>query len=560
MHSHKHIFIAAGILGLLSVAYVTDQRGQTGYTLTAKVEKITICHVPSNQTMEIPAQTLDSHLNHGDYIGPCIEASSAHSSAVSSLVFSSIHSSEVSVSSESSTTSISTYSSSAASSDSGKFVTLCHVSSNQTIQAPESAVSAHLSHGDYLGECASESSSESANDDMAVSEPEPINTGNAPEESPMPLVRGHGLREHAAALDLTLQLHGLHTNDTMHSYAFIHDDIYPESFASEVEASDWALKTHAAACSMYRYLERLRELRPGIDPGYVAWISQRLSTILKQDPNQIEAALLGFPYGDIYTSGFVLGIASEGCAANPYVTSVAWEKPAVDTLHGAAEGHGHVSIENETLRIEQVPADGEIIFSVMNGDEEFIDFGDSHTKEMHNLIIRDDLRYYTHIHAHRADDGLWHIPFEPPAPGTYWIYADFTDHENALHVLRFERTYEGEVGAYGLRRDDRMTKNAGKYTVELQPKEYDSGTLFILNIRDQYGHVPFLEKSDGNYGHGALLSANGDYIHTHPSPAGDAITFRISHLEEKFYRIFTQFWIQDQMHVVPFDWKPKHDH
>ena len=34
-----------------------------------KKEKVTICH--KGQTLEVPKQALQAHLNHGDTLGPC---------------------------------------------------------------------------------------------------------------------------------------------------------------------------------------------------------------------------------------------------------------------------------------------------------------------------------------------------------------------------------------------------------------------------------------------------------------------------------------------------------
>ncbi|OGJ53802.1 hypothetical protein A3D11_00435 [Candidatus Peribacteria bacterium RIFCSPHIGHO2_02_FULL_49_16] len=474
----------------------------------AEVDTITICHVPSNNTMDIPFLALEEHMAHGDYLGSCEH-------------------------------------------EGKEKVTICHVSNHTTMDLPSPALEEHMAHGDYLGICTN------------VTPEEPVTTGTdiaQPSADTPGIHRGRGLGEHAAVIHRVFQNYGLHEN-APYQYTFHHENIRPAAFVSAATSAEWTLKLHAACCSMFRYLKRLQTIRPSIRPGYIDWMTEQVATAVGEDPTPIKAALLGFAHTHPNASEFIRSITEEGCAANPYVSGVSATNLTREQIRQDAfrESKEHIHAEpaiSSPLTIKPHNETGaKIAFTVMDDEHVFTDYGISHTKELHLLVVRDDLRHFSHIHPHRDTAGMWHVPFTPPAGGMYWIYADFVDKDGQGHTIKFERNYASDTGPYGTVKTNIRTKRLGELFITLMIEPYKEGSLFTYNIRDAYGNTPELQPYLGAMGHGILLSSEGDFVHTHPSPAGDTLIFHTPVPTKAFYRIFTQFQIADEIKTIDFDWQ-----
>ena len=303
---------------------------------------------------------------------------------------------------------------------------------------------------------------------------------------------------------------------------------------------------------MYRYLKRLRELHPNLKSGYIDWMTEQVAKTFDEDPLEMKAALLGYSHDHPHTNVLLRGISELGCGGGDAGI------PAVHNEHFAEEhALDDPTEDTERFSIRQTFTNDEIVFTVMDGETAFTDFGISHEKEMHLLLVRDDLRHFFHVHPSRDADGTWRLPFTAPPGGRYLVYADFVDLQTHHHTLRFEKTYQGETGSVGFEKNTSTTKTVGDLTVTLESMPYSQGTLFTLHIRDQYGNPPLLQPYLGTMGHGILVSKGGDFVHTHPSPAGDGLTFNVSTLKDDIYRIFAQFQVQDEVYTVTFDWEPE---
>jgi len=198
----------------------------------------------------------------------------------------------------------------------------------------------------------------------------------------------------------------------------------------------------------------------------------------------------------------------------------------------------------------------EIAFIIKEGEQVFTDYGVSHTKEMHLILVRNDLQHFSHLHPVRDKEEVWRIKYSAPAGGRYWLYADFVDTKDEPFTIRFERRYAGEVGLQGLTKDLTMEKNAGDYRVKLDPSVAGNEVSFTYTLTDPEGKHPVLEEYLGAKGHSVLIAPSGDFIHTHPSgEEGEKVTFTTSLPPEPFYRIFTQFQIEGNVLTVSFDFE-----
>src|SRR3989338_4511515 len=366
-------------------------------------------------------------------------------------------------------------------------------------------------------------------------------------------IRSRGIAQHAAVMHMLLKRFGLHTN-AGYLYTYHHENIHPAAFASQKEEAAWGKKVHEVSCRMYTYLKRQRDIRPNLKNGYIDWITGQVAQAIGEDPDEVRAALLGYPHSHAHTSAALKNLGEAGCAAQGSQSAIKNEDFAEQhALHEHVEDGLRFTILDQST-------DAEIAFRIMSGAVVFTDYGISHTKEMHLLIVRDDLRQFLHVHPERDTDGTWHIPYSTLSGGTYWLFADFVDANMEHYTVRFIRTYAGEPGETGIVRDTRTKKNVGKYTVQLEEKPYSNGTLFTYHIADVDGNAPYLETYLGALGHSIVISPKGDFIHTPPSPTGDYLTFHITDPADDFYRIFTQFQVQEEVLTVEFDWTPETSH
>ena len=83
--------------------------------------------------------------------------------------------------------------------------------------------------------------------------------------------------------------------------------------------------------------------------------------------------------------------------------------PTTPSPHGG--GHAQTSqAEKRNLTVQDQGTDNEVAFSVQEGANVFSAYGVSHTKEMHLIVVRNDLQHFQHIHPERDAAGVWRIP------------------------------------------------------------------------------------------------------------------------------------------------------
>ena len=228
--------------------------------------------------------------------------------------------------------------------------------------------------------------------------------------------------------------------------------------------------------------------------------------------------------------------------------------------HGGNEsesgGHQQGTTQGSAdLIVRDQSTDTEITFSVREDNEIFADYGVSHTKEMHLIVVRDDLQYFHHLHPQRDADGVWRVPFTEPAGGIYWRYADFVDTDEKTYTIRFDKQYPGDLGTYGIAKNTETMKTVDGYRFALETEKNGSDVSFTYKITDEAGLPIQVEEYLGARGHSVLISPSGDFIHAHASDEGENPVFITSDLTENFYRAFTQFQIKGKVITVNFDWQ-----
>ena len=222
---------------------------------------------------------------------------------------------------------------------------------------------------------------------------------------------------------------------------------------------------------------------------------------------------------------------------------------------GTTGGHEGGTQSAKNLIVRDQSTDSEIAFSVRDGDEVFDDYGVSHTKEMHLIVVRDDLQNFHHLHPERDSQGVWRVAFTPPAGGTYWRYADFVDMDESTYTVQFDKEYLGDLGTYGIAKNSETVKTVDGYRIELETAKAGNDVSFTYKITSANGQPVQVEEYLGARGHSVLISPTGDFIHAHASEEGADPVFTTTLPPDSFYRAFTQFQIKGKVITVDFDWQ-----
>ncbi|MBI3332396.1 hypothetical protein HYZ99_05595 [Candidatus Peregrinibacteria bacterium] len=234
--------------------------------------------------------------------------------------------------------------------------------------------------------------------------------------------------------------------------------------------------------------------------------------------------------------------------------------PANDSMgqHGGGDHTTGGQARDLSLLDETDVRSGEIAFTIFLGNDIFTDYGISHEKRMHLIVVRDDLRHFSHVHPEMDDKGAWRVAYTAPAGGAYWAYADFVEGNGAVHTIRFEQTHPGIIGDKGLVKETAVReKNADGLTVSLVTGKDEHGASFRYEVNNAQGKGVQLEPYLGALGHSVLINPGGGYIHTHPDVSSDELMFSVpGDLQSDFYRAFTQFQVAGNVHTVSFDWAP----
>jgi hypothetical protein len=171
-------------------------------------------------------------------------------------------------------------------------------------------------------------------------------------------------------------------------------------------------------------------------------------------------------------------------------------------------------------------------------------FQERHEREMHLVVVSQDLVEFQHVHPVLDSDGTWSIPLTLPRAGTYRAYADFAAAGADPLTLSATLNARGELAPRALPGVSRHADVDG-YEVTLEGElaaGADSELRFGVS-RDGVV-VEDLEPYLGAFGHlVAIRGSDLGYLHVHPtddsSPAD--VGFALRAPSPGAYRLFLDF-------------------
>lgn len=188
-------------------------------------------------------------------------------------------------------------------------------------------------------------------------------------------------------------------------------------------------------------------------------------------------------------------------------------------------------------------------------------YAESHTKEMHLIVVRRDLDGYQHVHPRRAADGTWSTELELTFGGVYRVFADFTPTGLGRGVtLGADLFVRGAFAPTPLPAEARVTDVAG-YRVAVSGRPVaGQETELAFTVSKDGAEVRDIQEYLGAFGHLVSLR-RGDlaYLHTHaledaPEGArgGPTVTFSAAFPTPGDYRLFLDFQVDGVVRTAEF--------
>lgn len=184
-----------------------------------------------------------------------------------------------------------------------------------------------------------------------------------------------------------------------------------------------------------------------------------------------------------------------------------------------------------------------------------------HDKQLHLIVVRNDLARFQHVHPTLGEDGTWRVPLNLQDAGDYRVYADFTPTGGPALTLAANLHVGGTYRPQPLPTPS-TTAEVDGYTVTLsgEPKANDSSML-TLTVSQNGNEVNDLQPYLAAYGHLVAIRASDlAYLHVHPSgepgdgvtPSGPEIKFHTSFPSAGAYRLFFDFQHRDVVRTAAF--------
>jgi hypothetical protein len=235
-------------------------------------------------------------------------------------------------------------------------------------------------------------------------------------------------------------------------------------------------------------------------------------------------------------------------AARPAGAPEGAAEPVPGGLQTAEDGY----VLDVAETILPAPATDDFRFRILGPDGAAVrDFEADHGRELHFIVVGNDLASYAHLHPERGDDGTWSVPLGPLAPGAYRAFADFAVAGGPELTLGVDIAVPGEA-VYSPLPAPAGVASVDGYDVALtgDPVAGEAAELALTVSRDGRA-VDDLEPYLGAFGHlVAVRSGDLGYLHVHPlgdEPPGPAarggpdVRFAVEVPSPGDYRLFFDF-------------------
>jgi len=175
-----------------------------------------------------------------------------------------------------------------------------------------------------------------------------------------------------------------------------------------------------------------------------------------------------------------------------------------------------------------------------------------HEKIMHVVLVRNDLKYFDHIHPQMAEPGNFTVAYNFSSPGTYRIWADFTI-GGMQHIVDFGMNVAGNAGAEEKDMLDGLKVNFNPPEGIVAGKELElKFEIFDNNSKP----IPVTEKFLGATAHLIEIDENlEEFGHNHDEnfDKDNIISFRHVFAKPGRHKIWVQFLKEGKTKTASFE-------
>ncbi len=166
-----------------------------------------------------------------------------------------------------------------------------------------------------------------------------------------------------------------------------------------------------------------------------------------------------------------------------------------------------------------------------------------HERELHLIVVRNDLLTFAHLHPARDPDGTWTVDLSLPKAGRYTAFADVAPDDAEPMTLKLGLTVDGEE-ADDVTFSPSTIATPDDYRVELLGDARAGEGSHVEFVVSRNGESIEPDPYLGAAGHlVAIRIGDLEYLHVHPmdSVESGSIPFMIHAHSPGRYRLFLQF-------------------
>lgn len=183
-----------------------------------------------------------------------------------------------------------------------------------------------------------------------------------------------------------------------------------------------------------------------------------------------------------------------------------------------------------------------------------------HEKQMHLLVISQDLSFFQHLHPDYLGEGVFAANAEFPQAGKYKLFAEFTPEGSSQQLATHELHVSGKEVHKPVHQNDKLQKtiNGVNFKLKVGHLVANQDVDFSFSVADAKTgeNIEDLQPYLGSAGHVVIVSEDlEDLLHVHPtdeSSKGPTVSYVTHFPKAGIYKIWGQFKYKSNLYTVSF--------
>ena len=220
-----------------------------------------------------------------------------------------------------------------------------------------------------------------------------------------------------------------------------------------------------------------------------------------------------------------------------------------EAMTASAGYQNSVNIHTYKAEFLRDSASSEIAFKITEDGKPVSDLEVAHDKIMHVILVRDDLKYFDHIHPQPTTPGVFSVPYEFRAPGRYRIWTDFTI-DGMQHIVDFDLNVSVETKP----EPDKLLDTNVAMDISDNLK-VDETAKIEFTVSDSNGPVTITEKFLAANAHMVIIDETlEEFGHTHDESfdKDNILSFEYKFMRPGLHKLWAQFSVNGTERTAEF--------